>query len=136
MKLNIERSSRLKSLQHIQGVVERRTTIPILSNVLLRAADSSLAMTATDLDLAIVEKAPGEVTQDGATTVPAHTLFDIVRKRPEGAQVEIASGGAENRLEVKCGRSRLIPAWVRASSTRLEWTRPPNASMFFLMFSG
>jgi DNA polymerase-3 subunit beta len=107
MKLNIERSSLLKSLQHVQGVVERRTTIPILSNVLLKAGDSTLAMTATDMDLAIVEKTAGEVTQEGSTTVPAHTLLDIVRKLPEGAQIEIASGGTENRLEVKCGRSRL-----------------------------
>ena len=107
MKLNIERSSLLRSLQHVQGVVERRTTIPILSNVLLKASDSTLAMTATDMDLAIVEKTGSEITQEGSTTVPAHTLLDIVRKLPEGAQVEIASGGAENRLEVKCGRSRL-----------------------------
>jgi DNA polymerase-3 subunit beta len=107
MKQNIKRAALLKSLQHVQGVVERRTTIPILSNVLLRASESSLAMTATDMDLAIVEKAAAEVTREGATTVPAHTLFDIVRKLPEGAQIEIASGGEENRLEVKCGRSRL-----------------------------
>jgi len=107
MKLNIERSSLLKSLQHVQGVVERRTTIPILSNVLLKASSSSLAMTATDMDLAIVEKTGCEIAQEGSTTVPAHTLLDIVRKLPEGAQIEIASGGDENRLEVKCGRSRL-----------------------------
>ena len=107
MKLNIERSSLLKSLQHVQGVVERRTTIPILSNVLLKASGSSLAMTATDMDLAIVEKTGGEIAQEGSTTVSAHTLLDIVRKLPEGAQIEIASGGDENRLEVKCGRSRL-----------------------------
>ena len=107
MKLNIEQSSLLKSLQHVQGVVERRTTIPILSNVLLKASSSSLAMTATDMDLAIIEKTGCEIGQEGSTTVPAHTLLDIVRKLPEGAQIEIASGGDENRLEVKCGRSRL-----------------------------
>lgn len=107
MKLTIERGALLRSLQHVQGVVERRTTIPILSNVLLSAADGALSMTATDMDLAMVERVHCEVAQPGATTVPAHTLYDIVRKLPEGAELEIASGGEQNQLVVRCGRSRL-----------------------------
>jgi DNA polymerase-3 subunit beta len=107
MKLTIERSAFLASLAHMQGVVERRTTIPILSNVLLNARDGSLRMTATDMDLAIVETVPADVTQEGATTVPAHTLYDIVRKLPEGAQIEIASGGDQGQLALRSGRSRL-----------------------------
>ncbi len=109
MKLTIERSSLLKSLAHVHGVVERRTTIPILSNVLLSARDGMLGMTATDMDIAIVENLPGDVTQDGATTVSAHTLYDIVRKLPEGAQIEIGSGG-ENQLMIRSGRSKLTLA--------------------------
>ncbi len=107
MQLVIERSALLKSLTHIQGVVERRTTIPILSNVMLTARDGALALTATDMDLAIVDSVPAEISQDGATTVPAHTFHDIVRKLPEGAQIQMDSGGEQNRLTVKCGRSRL-----------------------------
>jgi DNA polymerase-3 subunit beta len=107
MKLTIERSSLLKSLAHVQGVVERRNTIPILSNVLLNARDGALGMTATDMDLAIVESVPADVTQDGATTVSAHTFYDVVRKLPEGAQVEIGSGGEQNQLTMRAGRSRL-----------------------------
>ena len=89
MKLTIDRGALLKSLTHVQGVVERRTTIPILSNVLISARDGALGLTATDMDLAVVETAPSVVTQEGATTVPAHTFYDIVRKLPEGAQVEV-----------------------------------------------
>ena len=84
MQFTIERSTLLRSLTHVQGVVERRTTIPILSNVLLQANGGKLGLTATDMDLAIIEGTPAEVAQDGSTTVPAHTLYDIVRKLPEG----------------------------------------------------
>jgi DNA polymerase-3 subunit beta len=100
MKLTIERAALLKALSHVQSVVERRTTIPILSNVLLRAeagpSPGMLALSATDMDLEIVERIPGQVEDEGRTTVPAHTLYDIVRKLPEGAQIEIAApaGGA------------------------------------------
>ena len=71
MKLTIERGALLRSLQHVQGVVERRTTIPILSNVLLNASEGALSMTATDMDLAIVERVQCDVSQPGSTTVPA-----------------------------------------------------------------
>ena len=107
MQFTIERSTLLRSLTHVQGVVERRTTIPILSNVLLQASGGKLGLTATDMDLAIIEGTPAEVTQDGSTTVPAHTLYDIVRKLPEGSQVEIGSGGEQGQLEIKSGRSKL-----------------------------
>jgi DNA polymerase-3 subunit beta len=110
MKLTIERSAFLASLAHVQGVVERRTTIPILSNVLLNARDGALRLTATDMDLAMLETVPADIAQDGATTVPAHTLYDIVRKLPEGAQVEIASGGDQGQLALRSGRSRLTLA--------------------------
>src|ERR1051325_2231643 len=89
MKLTIERGALLKSLGHVQNVVERRNTIPILSNVLLEAGSNSLGLTATDMDLTIIERVPVSVGTNGAATVPAHTLYDIVRKLPEGAQVEI-----------------------------------------------
>ena len=89
MRVIIERAALLKSLNHVQSVVERRNTIPILSNVLVQAADGSIRLTATDLDLEIVESVPADVAQPGATTVPAHMMYDIVRKLPDGAQLEI-----------------------------------------------
>lgn len=104
MKVTLERGVLLKALGHVQSVVERRNTIPILSNVLLDVNDGALRLTATDLDLAIVEAAPATVVEEGATTVPAHTLFDIARKLPDGAQVELSTG--EGRLLLTAGRSR------------------------------
>ena len=91
MKATIERATLLKGLGHVHSVVERRNTIPILSNVLIEAEEgdaggggAGLRLMATDLDLQINERVEANVTEPGATTVPAHTLFDIVRKLPEG----------------------------------------------------
>jgi DNA polymerase-3 subunit beta len=105
MKATIERATLLKSLSHVQSVVERRNTIPILSNVLIEAReDGSIRLMATDLDLQVDESVPATVAQAGATTVSAHTLFDIVRKLPEGSQVEITA--AEGKMQIVAGRSR------------------------------
>ncbi|WP_315761881.1 DNA polymerase III subunit beta [Sphingomonas sp. Y38-1Y] len=105
MKATIERATLLRALSHVQSVVERRNTIPILSNVLIDAqAQGTIRLMATDLDLQIDETVAAAVDQAGATTVSAHTLFDIARKLPEGAQVELAA--AEGRLTVVAGRAR------------------------------
>ncbi|MHA6718234.1 DNA polymerase III subunit beta [Sphingomonas sp. RS6] len=105
MKATIERATLLRGLSHVQSVVERRNTIPILSNVLIDAqSGGSLRLMATDLDLQIDETIAAAVDQPGATTVSAHTLFDIVRKLPEGAQVELTA--AEGKLTVVAGRAR------------------------------
>ncbi|RVB22462.1 DNA polymerase III subunit beta, partial [Mesorhizobium sp. M7A.F.Ca.CA.004.05.1.1] len=87
MRVILERSNLLKSLNHVHRVVERRNTIPILSNVLLSAEGASLEMKATDLDLEVTEATPAKVERGGATTVPAHLLYDIVRKLADGAEV-------------------------------------------------
>ena len=110
MKLTIERVALLKALGHVQSVVERRNTIPILSNVLLRAdtpADGTgaLALSATDMDVEIVERVPARIERAGRTTVPAHTLHDIVRKLPEGAEIEIEASGERSTMVLRCGRS-------------------------------
>ena len=114
MKLTIERTAFLKALGHVQSVVERRNTIPILSNVLLRvdpeqgSGIGTLRLSATDMDLEIVEGVPGQIERPGRTTAPAHTLYDIVRKLHEGAQISIEAtltqaGGSG--LELRSGRS-------------------------------
>jgi DNA polymerase-3 subunit beta len=110
MKLTIERVALLKALGHVQSVVERRNTIPILSNVLLRAeagtaGGGSLALSATDMDLEIVEQVPSQIERPGRTTAPAHTLYDIVRKLREGAQIEIEASGERNAMVLRSGRS-------------------------------
>ena len=105
MKLTIERSELLKSLQHVQSVVERRNTIPILSNLLVAAKDGRLSLTATDMDIAVIDVVESEVGQEGATTAPAHILYDIVRKLQEGAQVEMSTEDGNDRLVLRTGRS-------------------------------
>jgi len=109
MKVTIERNSLLKTLGHVQSVVERRNTIPILSNVMVEAEGDMVSMTATDLDIAIIERVSASVQQPGSTTIPAHTLFDIVRKLPDGSEVELTLEEGE-RLVVKAGRSRFTLA--------------------------
>jgi DNA polymerase-3 subunit beta len=106
MRITIERASFLKSLNHVQSVVERRNTIPILSNVLLHAEKGKLSLTATDLDIEVVDTVAADVVQPGATTASAHTLYDIVRKLPDGSQVELEFGEADGRLTLSAGRSR------------------------------
>ena len=106
MKITIERGLLLKVLTHIQGVVERRNTIPILSNVKFDAPDGQLSLNATDMDIDIVETIPADVTSAGSATAPAHTLYDIVRKLPEGAQVELICTGDDSQLTLSAGRSR------------------------------
>jgi len=105
MKATIERATLLRCLSHVQSVVERRNTIPILSNVLIDAdLGGAVRVMATDLDLQVVETmSASSVDQPGAITVSAHLLFDIARKLPEGSQVSLTTN--DNRLEVKAGRS-------------------------------
>jgi DNA polymerase III subunit beta len=105
MKATIERATLLKGLGHVQSVVERRNTIPILSNVLIEASESGgIRFMATDLDLQINETVEADVQQAGATTVSAHTLFDIARKLPEGSQVQLAA--ADGKMQINAGRAR------------------------------
>ena len=106
MKLSIERAALLKALAHIQSVVERRNTIPILSNVRLEGCRDRLGLAATDMDLEVIEWVPATVTAEGGTTAPAHLLYDIVRKLPEGAEIGLETGGDAGRMALRCGRSR------------------------------
>ncbi|MER8865687.1 DNA polymerase III subunit beta [Mesorhizobium sp. M0751] len=105
MRVILERSNLLKSLNHVHRVVERRNTIPILSNVLLSAEGASLEMKATDLDLEVTEATPAKVERGGATTVPAHLLYDIVRKLADGAEVALKTDEDGNAMTVTSGRS-------------------------------
>ena len=106
MKVTVERTELLRSLGHVHRVVERRNTIPILANVLIRADRAKLALKATDLDLEVIDAVAAEVGPGGATTVPAHMFYDIVRKLPEGAQVVLESSGDRAALAIRAGRSR------------------------------
>jgi len=106
MKFSVERAILLKALSHAQSVVERRNTIPILANILLDAsADGVLRLTATDMEIAIVEEVPGvQVARPGRTTAPAATLYEIVRKLPDGATVELDHRGGDAPLALRAGK--------------------------------
>jgi DNA polymerase-3 subunit beta len=104
MKIKVERSALMKALSHVQNVVERRNTIPILANVLLRAKDGVLTLAATDMEIAAVEQVPADILKQGATTAPAATLYEIVRKLPEGATVELDHPGGDAQLALRSGR--------------------------------
>ena len=106
MKVIVERSDLLKAMGRAQSIVERRTTIPILSNVLIEANGDKISLRTTDLDIEIVEKVNALVEKDGHTTVGAHTLYDIARKLPDGASIQLTADPVSSRLEVKAGRSR------------------------------
>src|SRR3712207_931935 len=103
MRVTVERAALLKALGHVHRVVERRNTIPILSNVLLRADSGALRLKATDLDIEVTETISADVTEGGSTTVPAYVIYDIVRKLSDGAQ-----RSEERRVGKEC-RSRWSP---------------------------
>jgi DNA polymerase-3 subunit beta len=106
MKVTVERAELLKSLGHVHRVVERRNTIPILANVLVKADRGKLSLKATDLDLEVTDSIAAEVSPGGSTTVPAHMFYEIVRKLPDGAQIILEGSGDRAVLSLRAGRSR------------------------------
>ena len=108
MKVTIEQGALLKALEHVQSVVERRNTIPILSNVVLEAQNGALLLTATDLEIEIKESIEAEVAETGATTAPAHMLYDIVNKLPAGSQVNLSKDEAATQLSLNSGSSSFV----------------------------
>lgn len=115
MEIIIERAALLRVLSHAQQIVSKRNTIAILNNVMLQAKSGELSVAATDQDMEIIETVPAEVSRFGATTVPAHTLFDIVRKLPDGSQVGISAPESEGHATIKAGRSHFRLACLPAS---------------------
>lgn len=105
MKITLERAALLKSLSHVQSVVERRNTIPILANVLIRTSGNEVSFVATDMEIEVNETVPAEISKAGAVTAPAHTLYEIVRKLPDGAQVELTAASA-GQIILSSGRSQ------------------------------
>ena len=114
LKLTIERAHLLKALKHTQSIVERRQTIPILSNVLIETGDEGIIIRATDNEIEIVEKVPAVVAEKGTVTVPAHKLCDIVSRLPEGAQISLTVMPDANQLSLVSGRAKfalsILPA--------------------------
>jgi DNA polymerase III subunit beta len=104
MKFTVDREALLRPLQQVAGVVERRQTLPILSNVLMRVTEGRLSMTGTDLEVELVGNVDVTVGEQGEVTVPARKLMDICRQLPDKAQIDFEV--AEQRLIIKSGRFR------------------------------
>lgn len=139
MKLTISRESLLTPLQSIAGVVERKQTMPVLSNVLLVAEDNTLTLTGTNMEVELVGRvSPVHVDQPGRITVPARKLSDICRALGDEAPIEMALEG--DRLHLRCGASHFTLSTLPAEhfpnvedepeSFRLELPQKELSRMF------
>ena len=106
MKFVIERANLLKTLSHVQSIVEKRNTIPVLSNVKIEALADGISFKATDMDTEITEIVDAKVEEQGATTAPAHMLYDIVRKLSDGSEVELTFPDEKGQLTIASGKSK------------------------------
>jgi len=106
MKFSIQRETLLKPLQTIVGVVERRQTLPVLSNILVAVSNDKLSMTATDLEVEMIASVPLENAEPGDITIPARKIVDICRALPDGATVQISLDTEKERVTVRSGKSR------------------------------
>jgi len=104
MKFVVNREALIRPLQQVTGVVERRQTLPILSNVLLQVSEDTLAITGTDLEVELVSRIPLEGAKTGEVTVPARKLMDICRELPDRAEIEMEM--TNQRLAIRSGRFR------------------------------
>ena len=91
MEFSISQKTLLECLNHFQSVVERRNTIPILSNIKIVASENDLIITATDLALELTERLDAQVTKVGGVTIPSQLFFDIVRKVPDKSEIKLGN---------------------------------------------
>ena len=105
MKFVVEKNILFRSLSHVQSIVEKKNTLPILSNILLEAKDNSLVLSATDMDISITDKLNCNVIEKGSTTVSAHTLYDVIRKLADNNEVEFISNDGKI-MTLRSGKSK------------------------------
>ena len=134
MRFSLQREVLLKPLQQVVNVVERRQTLPVLSNLLVSVAESRVSLTGTDLEVEMIARASVEDATEGETTIPARKLFEIVRALPDGSRVSVAQEG--EKVTVKAGRSRFTLATLSANEfpsiedlDLVERIRVPEAGM-------
>jgi len=113
MKISISRDAILNPLQMVNNVIERRQTLPILSNVLISVKENTLSLTGTDLEVEMINTCPIENTENGDTTLPGRKLLDICKALPEGSNIEIIVDN--ERATLKSGRSRFTLSTLAAS---------------------
>ena len=108
MKASIEQTELFRAMGRVQSIVERRTTIPILSNVLIETRDDQLFLRTTDLDIEVLDKVKATVEIPGALTVGANTLYEIVKKLPDGSLIQLSGDTGSSQLEISASRSRFF----------------------------
>lgn len=113
MKISVSRDAILNPLQMVNSVIERRQTLPILSNILISVKNNKLSLTGTDLEVEIINSCNIDNNEDGDTTLPARKLLDICKALPEGSNLEIVIN--EDRATLKSGRSRFTLSTLSAS---------------------
>ena len=106
MKFAIEKNILLKTLGHVQNIVERRNTVPVLSNVRIEADNNGISFKATDMDTEITEVVDAKILENGAITAPAHMMYDIVRKLSDGSEIELVYPDEKEQLSIISGRSK------------------------------
>ncbi len=138
MQFSIQREVLLKPLQQVVGVVERRQTLPVLANLLVRVQGDAVALTGTDLEVEMSATSNVQVAAEGEVTIPARKLFDIVRALPDGAQIKLKQTG--ERVALHAGRSRFTLATLPATEFPLieeielvQRVRLPEADLKSLM---
>ena len=112
MRFSVQREALLRPLQQVVGVVERRQTLPVLANVLIRVEGDSASFTTTDLEVELSARMAVDNAVDGEITVPARKLFDIVRALPDGSKIELKQEG--ERVRLSSARSRYTLATLSA----------------------
>ena len=130
MEFSVFRQVLIRALGHMQSIVEKRATLPILMNVKLEVADD-LILSATNVDLELVEHVAADITLGGKTTVPVQMLYDIVRKLPDDAEISFKQSG--DQLVVSSGRAVFhLPTLPAERPTR----SPPRSTMHLQILKG
>ena len=106
MNFKLNSTDLLTALSHIHGIVEVRHTLPILSNIILKAENNELIISSTNLDIYCSDKVDAEISKSGETSVSAVTFFEIAKRLPPGSEVQFDLNDTQNEIVLKCGRSK------------------------------
>ncbi|MES2677804.1 MAG: DNA polymerase III subunit beta [Pseudomonadota bacterium] len=106
MQFQISKSAIAKALSNVNGAVEKRNTIPVLLNVKIEAKNGRLNLTATDMDIVIISSAEALIGREGSTTVPAQLFYDIIRKIPDIADINVEADENNTNIKISYGKSK------------------------------
>ena len=105
MKFLISKGSIFKSLSHLQGIVDKKNSLPILSNILLEANSNKLTLSSTDMDISMIEQIDCDIVEEGSTTINSQIFYDVIRKLSDDSEVEVISNDSK-RLTIRSNKSK------------------------------